>query len=613
MENTQDAPQITPSNEGSSFFQQEKSASLNATRFFACGIVMFSVLYGVGIFLPSMQLWAVILSSLVIAVPIGMFFAYCIAIKETHSSLTFREGGLVSWLLKRRTFLIIITCVMSPILAVSVMMHIAFMKTIDWILLGIGYIAFYVIYRMIQKILAKESVTWMLYKRSATATVWFTVGVLFIVQIVFIYMQLYDYPIYNGLKAAISSSPILIAKCNIVSFLYKWASFFGATKAYLIGLVMKHNFEFHYQFIFLAILTLSSYIVFASLFAFLSVPFKEYKRISLQKNVPSIKLLSLSGVEIFLTTLISILLIAIYTSSCIAINEWISTPDFKRVEKEIEQIADKVVIMVDGEPYDVKIRQALENLDKNFSARRQDAIKRIVDADAMACEVMRKNVETFLDWYYSIPAEYARIGHFLIGNAENYIQEKLTESLQKNLNFAGREEALKAFRTIEEQWVVERKALSEKFKLPSEQPKGTKPIVMTKDFLTKLPDNQSDFSFNVRMGMSGTAASVAGVIAAGAIVKPASKVALSALVKFVASKAAGTGISIAGGAVAGGLAGSFIPVLGTAIGAAIGGTVTAIGVWIATDAAVLTLDEMLTRDDFRKDILSTIDDTYCRR
>lgn len=613
MEHSEGITQENLPSEGSVLFQQDKIVPLSIKKFIFYGVVIFAILYCIGIFLPSMSLWVVIFSSIVIAVPIGMFFAYRIVINETNSSLTFREGGIISWVLKRRVFLIIITCITAPPIAFLVMIHIAFMKATDWILLGVGYVAFFCIYRMVQRILNTESATWILYKRAAITSARITIIILFLVQILFIYMQLYDYPVHNNIEDAIKSRDILVAKCNIVTSLYDWAGMLGAVKAYFIGLIINNKFEFTVELILLSILTFSFYAGLVSIFAFVSVPFKEYKRISLQKNIHSTKLPFLSGVEIFITTLCCVLVMSMYTSGFIALNEAITHPEFKKIEDTMKASAQRTVIKVDDTIYDPNVEPAIDNIDQLFSARQQDAIRRILDADNMACEIMRGNVDGFLDWYYSIPAEYGRIGHLLVGEAEQYVQEKLTESLQKNLNLAGQEVALKALQGIKEEWLLARKAVGEQYRLSLEPPEGTKIIDMGKDFFTKLPENQSDLSFTVRVDISTPAASLAGVIAAGALAKPASKVALSALMKFVATKAATGTLGVGSGAALGAAVGSVVPGAGTAVGAIVGGVLAAGAVWVATDAVVLTLDEEINRDDFRKAIITTLDENYCNK
>ena len=76
------------------------------------------------------------------------------------------------------------------------------------------------------------------------------------------------------------------------------------------------------------------------------------------------------------------------------------------------------------------------------------------------------------------------------------------------------------------------------------------------------------------------------------------KVAAKAPLKALASKAAG-------GAVAGAAAGSVLPGAGTVAGA-VAGTVIGITTGISIDGALLEIEEALSRDDFRREIVTAI-------
>ena len=112
------------------------------------------------------------------------------------------------------------------------------------------------------------------------------------------------------------------------------------------------------------------------------------------------------------------------------------------------------------------------------------------------------------------------------------------------------------------------------------------------------------------LGASGGSATVAGGVGATIaqkvktkmLAKLVLKVAAKAPLKALASKAVG---SAAAAAAAGAAAGSAVPGLGTAVGA-VGGAVVGLGTGIAIDGALLELEEALSRDDFRREIVTAI-------
>lgn len=48
-----------------------------------------------------------------------------------------------------------------------------------------------------------------------------------------------------------------------------------------------------------------------------------------------------------------------------------------------------------------------------------------------AFDRMEQNVDGYLDWYYSLTAEYVRLAKLLTGDIEGYMEQKLSEHIQK--------------------------------------------------------------------------------------------------------------------------------------------------------------------------------------
>ena len=49
---------------------------------------------------------------------------------------------------------------------------------------------------------------------------------------------------------------------------------------------------------------------------------------------------------------------------------------------------------------------------------------------------MEENIDLYLDWYYSLPAEYVRLGKMLVGNLEGYMARELKAKLGSGEPFA---------------------------------------------------------------------------------------------------------------------------------------------------------------------------------
>ncbi|MBU0960130.1 MAG: hypothetical protein KKH60_01275, partial [Proteobacteria bacterium] len=86
------------------------------------------------------------------------------------------------------------------------------------------------------------------------------------------------------------------------------------------------------------------------------------------------------------------------------------------------------------------------------------------------------------------------------------------------------------------------------------------------------------------------------------------KIAAKALSKIVLSKTAGSAGGAAAGAAAGAAVGSLLPVVGTATGAVVGGVIGAVAAGITVDAMLLMLEETLSRETFKQELLNSIEE-----
>jgi phage tail tape-measure protein len=79
------------------------------------------------------------------------------------------------------------------------------------------------------------------------------------------------------------------------------------------------------------------------------------------------------------------------------------------------------------------------------------------------------------------------------------------------------------------------------------------------------------------------------------------------LAKVVASKTVGGAAAGAAGAAAGATAGTVVPGVGTAVGAVIG-FIGGLVVGVSVDKLLIELEEAISREEFKKSILSAIDE-----
>lgn len=210
---------------------------------------------------------------------------------------------------------------------------------------------------------------------------------------------------------------------------------------------------------------------------------------------------------------------------------------------------------------------------------------------------MLANTDKYLDWYYSLSAEYGRLVKLITGSIEEYMADKLKEKLMDNItkgidldvaekNVAKLKDNITQI--LEENKITKKDALYD---------------VVTEvniDDIYSLAEIEPILDIKKRV-----IASTGGGLAAGAIVgaiasKVAAKTGFKTAAKAAAKAAAGKAVSAAAGVAAGVVSSIFTSPLG---GAAIG---TATGV--AIDKGLLKLEEVVKRDEYKKEITSSIEE-----
>lgn len=216
-------------------------------------------------------------------------------------------------------------------------------------------------------------------------------------------------------------------------------------------------------------------------------------------------------------------------------------------------------------------------------------------------------VERYLDWYFSLGAEWGRILHLLTGNVEGFLQDQLaatlstTPGLENWLATAGQQLAADsaALQTAQQRMAqtLERHHLA----------LDTGQCLLRAEVgdVSELPAMQLLGQAQQRVTASAVAGTGAGAFAAVVAGKAMAKTSMKAASKVLAKAAAKQGLGKAGAAVAGAAMGSLLPGVGTAAGA-IAGAVAGAVVGVGLDWAALYAEEQLTRDAMRDDLRAAL-------
>jgi hypothetical protein len=281
----------------------------------------------------------------------------------------------------------------------------------------------------------------------------------------------------------------------------------------------------------------------------------------------------------------------------------------------MRQIEAEVIGDLQCPPGTIAAIEAMDSDFRNLLDRQQDDLRAAIGT---GFDAVRANVPVFLDWYYTLSAEYLRTVNLVIGNGVEYLDQQFTARLEQGAPLAGIDTALSALSANQLLAGIYRDSRAAQLAscalaLPQDGAVITATDSRSPDFLTTDLHLEA-ISLETRLaaaGMGGAAGLVAGgimaKIGAKAIASGVFKTAAAALVKMAGGKAISLGGGILLGAGSGAAAGSVVPGAGTTAGAIAGGIAGGIAVMLGVDFALLKLDEELSRTDFETEIMAAID------
>jgi len=559
------------------------------------------------------HLWFVVLSVFLFSVPIALGQIYQGTVSKIRRLAEFASHGRLYRIISGRTLRIIFWVAWALVSSFFMLVQFHTYGNLEWIAFFLVAPIFYAVFSTCRHFLSQELKDYLVVSRSLQWAGILTPVVMFVVYVV-IHTLASDVPSYDSLQAAIDAQKPAVADMTgsaVVREVSQWLALYTGAKAFALGNLVGHG-----TMVALVIIASGSLVVFFNACAMLScflIPSREYRRIfgpltddPVPPPVKPLRIAAISAVVTFLTLFIYVPLFA-------GLEAWMPStePYVELVERVGSELVKKGTI---AKIQDAKLYAARE------AERRYETSLASVEGEAdKAFDHMEHNVDSFLDWYYSLPAEYARIAKLLTGKLEDYLKEKLTQYLLQGDPFRGVQAALNTalvnHKSLQEQYSrTVRKIISEN--RISENVQEFHVIQdMSLEEAFNLPVHQDIIDFQKRMLGGAGAGVVAGTITAVVTGKIISKIvgkatlkkAAQVLAKVVASKAAGSVGGAAAGAAAGAAIGSVVPGAGTAVGAIIGGIAGGVAVGVTVDKLFLMLEEALSRADFKRELIESIE------
>lgn len=275
------------------------------------------------------------------------------------------------------------------------------------------------------------------------------------------------------------------------------------------------------------------------------------------------------------------------------------TEEYNCVETFIRDKIGIAAYLLDGKYYDQQAVEALvEETRQKSTSISDEAVEKLTPLINEAYDKRIDNVDAYLDWYYSLPADYERLIQFFAGSIEDGMKAQLEEKINEGIEdselseiygdfiqqAADLEEDMKTMldehelKDIPAFLIVDKINLSPEFL--SEPMKPTKELLETRQ----------------RFGVSAAAGIGSGLIAKSVVEHILAKETVGEMANKLVAKLGSSGI---------------VKVVTSATGTAIApgvGTAAGFGIGVLSDYLFLKADEALNRDAYRQELVDAIEE-----
>ena len=612
--------------------------------------------------------WCVAVVWAACSVLLAVGITYHAVVKKTINQAALHAGGMLGRINGGRTFRLIAAFIVSAVGVAGLLVASVGWNAWQWGLAVAAVPLFLLVNMLVDKVVGKEAALLFRASLDVRASAWITGALLFVASFVLFAAQPAP-EVTSATEAFLSAeNPFASSPSTIMSEAGLAVSYADALSTY--GLSRLGELNAFGRYCAQTLLLVSSIFGLAGLLGTCALDLRELKRVFLplekigarQEKMARVSRGAGAPQPIFLKAPIvaavaaPLILVGAFVASDSALAQMKAAEELTPAENLVREAFGTTAYVLDNKYYDQQQVQALmEETTVTSAALSEDARNDLIPLINEAFDARVANVDSYLDWYYSLGADYERLGNLITGTIESFVADQLTSSLEAGVDDS---EYLSTLQSYVDQAAAlkaeyeEGLANSELVGIPEWLLTSTEAI--TADFLSgpieptqRLLDAGERFGISATVGGAGgiaagvatskavggaaekaatksaekAAASVAGDAAEKAAGKQAAKTAEKAASKSIGSKIVekatskaffkaivsriGSMIGSRGvGAAVGGAAGTLVgPGVGTAVGIAAG---AAIGVGV--DYGLLMLDEAQNRESYKAEIIESIEE-----
>jgi hypothetical protein len=555
-----------------------------------------------------------------LAIPMALALCYHDALSDAAFSVHLNPSGFYARLLSRRAAANLFRMLEALALSGFAILNLADLSPSDWLPLLLAWPAFLALWLFLRRKLAGELAESLAPSYALRLSRWIAPFLMLLLVAGARARLMGGPPSFETLaEAASARAPVFQGEeAGIFGYLAGWLALAGGARDFAFGII--HDLSLKAWF---ALWLSGSWALFYGLSLALSallIPKNELRRVYASSSGLRAPQGRQYGRLVFQGAAPLALGALLFFEEALSAQIFYQGPHGRKADLLLEEVTE--LVMVDGAYFKADIvkdaassRLSLQQLSAETQARLAKEVEAVFDGYA-------KNVDGYLDFYYSLKGEYFRLKALAFSEFEDYMRESLEMELSRSVNLGGLAKIISDFNAAAAKYSVA--ALKERHKVAFPLPPPPKGVVrrikldspLTGLGLTRMIEPPMFTSLKVRMA-AGLGAGLAGGLVAGftakrLVDKIVSKLFYAAAIKQLGKAAARQGVSKVASAAAGAASGA---ATGAALGAATGpgiaitmavGIVAGLGTTIATDWAILSLEEAVNRGEFRESLLRSI-------
>lgn len=550
--------------------------------------------------------WVVLATIFALSVPITLALAYSNSIRQIKKLHIFSSKGLLYRFLSRRFFRNILAYCFGILSSLFMLAQFQAFTYFEWI----GFFSmppiFYLTFKLILKVLSKELKP---YLTIDTSLKWARLvsPIMLSCAYVLVFPSLSQVT-YNSLEEAIQSQgsgSILSSESALLKELVEWMAEVNGIKIYALG--KATGWERSWMILIVFGIAYAIYYNACLIMSCFMIPKKEFRRVFGRPTDDVIPPPLSSARVAVLTGVITLLTIAVVipTFNYVELKlrkDSVSVTTREKVKSAAKSIELVLADDIDGALYRAGTKERVEAEVRVANLKIEHTIDRYNREIDLIFDEMERNVEDYLDWYYSLKAEATRVGKLLFGGLEEYIREQMMQRMKADLLLgrAGRE--LEGF--ILEREKIEKELAAKLESILSENRlsvgEANVKVVGTASLKQMMEEVRSPdlIGLKSRLGV-GAGAGVAGGIIGTKLIK-------SMTIKITAKKLAQLGASALAKVLTPLLPASGLAAASFVAGGPITGFLGGAALSVCFEYAALKLEEKLSRENYRNEIVSVL-------